>query len=43
MRVALLTCLHAFDDAYSVTRVIRDQVRMFQRAGHEVTLLDPPL
>jgi len=38
MRVALLTCLHAFDDAYSVTRVIRDQVRMFQRAGHEVTL-----
>jgi hypothetical protein len=38
MRVALLTCLHAFDEAYSVTRVIRDQVRMFQRAGHEVTL-----
>lgn len=38
MRVALLTALESFDDAYSVKRVIVDQAKMLAAAGHDVVL-----
>lgn len=38
MRVAILTALESFDDAYSVKRVIVDQVHMLAAAGHDVVL-----
>lgn len=37
MKVAILSALHSFDDAYSVTRVMRDQVSQLEAAGHDVT------
>lgn len=38
MRAAILTTLGDFDDAYSVKRVVTDQVWMLQEARHEVVL-----
>lgn len=38
MRIAILSTLPDFDDALSIKRVVVDQVKMFQAAGHEPTL-----